>query len=509
MRATISRISAATCLFVAQWVFGCAHAAEGPKALVIVLDGLRPDYVREDLMPNVHALGKRGVVCRNHNAVFPTVTRVNSSTFSTGCYPARHGILSNGIYVPAVDKDKGFSTGNAENLTKLDDVTGGKLLTAPTLGEILESAGMTIFAASSGSSGSSFLLNPRVKGGGIVNSELVLPETAQAHVDELLGPVPEEAIPNAAANRRIVDGLLRIGIDEHQADMMFLWITDPDHTAHARGIGTLDTIAALKHVDEEVGRVLDGLKSRGLDDDVNVFITSDHGFSTQKGKDGISQLLVQHGVKKSLASTDVILADGAIYVDNRDESKIRAIVDVFQATDWVGAIFTPAANPGDVNGRVSGTFSFDSIYWNHERAGDILVDANWTEDANERGWKGTTMLQGLAGHGTSSPYDIHNTLIAAGPAIKNGVINNVPTGNVDIAPTVLHILGIQNAPVMDGRVLKEILNGGPEPESLPVSRQTESVRHELDSLVYRAVMERSTVDGHTYVDSTKVVRERR
>ena len=171
-----------------------ASAADAPKAIVIVLDGLRPDYVTQEAMPNVYALGQRGVVCANHHSVFPTVTRVNSSTFSTGCYPARHGIMGNTIYVPAVDKEKGFSTGDAKNLMKLNEVTGGKVLTVPTLGEILESAGMKLFVASSGSSGSSFLLNPHVKGGGIVNTEMVLPEFAKAHVDELLGPVPDEAI---------------------------------------------------------------------------------------------------------------------------------------------------------------------------------------------------------------------------------------------------------------------------------------------------------------------------
>ncbi|MCC6796559.1 MAG: alkaline phosphatase family protein [Candidatus Hydrogenedentes bacterium] len=498
--------------FALTFLFSCifnALAADAPKAIVIVLDGLRPDYVTPALMPNVHALGQRGVVCANHHSVFPTVTRVNSSTFSTGCYPARHGIMGNTIYVPAVDKEKGFSTGDAANLMKLNEVTGGKVLTAPTLGEILESAGMKLFVASSGSSGSSYLLNPHVKGGGIVNTEMVLPESAKPHVDELLGPVPEEAIPNAPANRRIIDGLLRIGVDEHHAELIFLWVTDPDHTAHPKGIGSPETTAALKHVDEEVGRLLSSLKAKGLDDETNIFITSDHGFSTQTGKNSIPQVLVQKGVKKSLASTDVIVSEGAIYVDNHDPKKIQAIVEALQTTDWIGAVFTKAAAAGDVNGSVPGTFSFDSIFWNHERAGDILTDANWSDDANDKGWKGTTLLQGVAGHGTSSPYDIHNTFIAAGPAIKQSLVSDVPTGNVDIAPTVLHVLGVKNAPKMDGRVIHEILQGGPDPKSLEVSRTTDTASNNVAAITYTGTLHRSTVDGHTYLDFTKVTREAR
>lgn len=484
-----------------------ADAADKARALVIVLDGLRPDYVTPDLMPNVHALGQRGVVCADHHAVFPTVTRVNASTFSTGCYPARHGILGNTIYAPEVNKEKGISTGNAENLMKLDAATNGRLLTVPTLGEILDTAGLKIFAASSGSSGSAFLLNPRVKGGGIVNSELVLPESARKHVDELLGPVPEESTPNTAGNRRIVDGLLRIGCEELDADMMFLWITDPDHTAHAKGVGTPDTASALKHVDEEVGRVLEFLKSKQLDGSVNVIITSDHGFSTQGGEANLTQLLVQNGLKKSLASTDVIVSDGAIYVANHDADAIATIVGMLQSTPWIGPIFTSAAKPGDVQGRVPGTFSFDAIHWNHERAGDILVDVTWTNEANTEGWKGKTALQGTAGHGTSSPYDIHNTLIAAGPAFKKGVVNKAPTGNVDIAPTVLHILGVKGGPPMDGRVLNEILVDGPAPASVAVKRSIETTAHVVSGVAYTAELHRSTVDGHTYLDFAQTRRE--
>ncbi len=507
MHRTIYRqVTALTFIFAGIFT---ALAADTPKAIVIVLDGLRPDYVTQDLMPNVYALGQRGVVCTNHHSVFPTVTRVNSSSFSTGCYPARHGIMGNTIYVPAVDKEKGFSTGDAENLMKLNEVTGGKVLTVPTLGEILESAGMKLFVASSGSSGSSYLLNPQVKGGGIVNTEMVLPESAKARVDELLGPVPEEAIPNAPANRRIIDGLLRIGVDELHADMIFLWVTDPDHTAHPKGIGSPETTAALKHVDEEVGRLLDSLKAKSLYDETNIFITSDHGFSTQTGKNSILQLLVQKGVKKSLASTDVIVSEGAIYVDNQDPEKIRAIVEVLQATEWIGAVFTKASTANDVKGDVPGTFSFESIFWNHDRAGDILTDANWSDDANDTGWKGTTLLQGVAGHGTSSPYDIHNTLIAAGPGIKQGLVSEVPTGNVDIAPTVLHVLGVKDAPKMDGRVVHEILLNGPDPKSLEVTRATETVSNTVASITYTSALHRSTVDGHTYLDFTKVTRESR
>ena len=74
----------------------------GYRHLLIVLDGLRPDYVTPELMPNLFALGARGVVFANHHAVYPTVTRVNASSISTGAYPETHGLLGNAVFFPSV-----------------------------------------------------------------------------------------------------------------------------------------------------------------------------------------------------------------------------------------------------------------------------------------------------------------------------------------------------------------------------------------------------------------------
>ena len=73
-----------------------AEDIEGSSSLLIILDGLRPDYVTPDLMPNLCALGKRGVVCEAHHSVFPTVTRVNSASVATGSTPAITTFMGNG-----------------------------------------------------------------------------------------------------------------------------------------------------------------------------------------------------------------------------------------------------------------------------------------------------------------------------------------------------------------------------------------------------------------------------
>ncbi|WP_204280317.1 alkaline phosphatase family protein, partial [Raoultella ornithinolytica] len=66
---------------------------------------------------------------KQHHSVFPTVTRVNSSSYSSGSYPATNGILGNTVYFPQVDKTKGLNTGEASEMEKVSAASGGHLLT--------------------------------------------------------------------------------------------------------------------------------------------------------------------------------------------------------------------------------------------------------------------------------------------------------------------------------------------------------------------------------------------
>ena len=141
------------------------------KHLLLVLDGLRPDYVTKDVMPNLHALAERGVTFTNHHAVYPTVTRVNASSISTGAYPERHGILGNSVFFPRVDARRFLDTGQRSDLERIQRDQDGVLLTAPTLGETLRAHGKKMLAIGAGTTGSVFLLNHTVSGGAIIHTD--------------------------------------------------------------------------------------------------------------------------------------------------------------------------------------------------------------------------------------------------------------------------------------------------------------------------------------------------
>ena len=472
--------------------------------LVIVVDGLRPDYVTPDVMPRLARLGGRGTVFTAHHSVFPTVTRVNAASLVTGTYPEAHGLLGNTIYIPAVNAARGLDTGVRENLEAVGRAEH-RLLTTPSLGEILASAGKTLFAVGSGSSGAVFLLDHTVAAGAIVHQEFTRPESLRARVRETLGPVPPHALPNAALNRRAVDAYLSIGLEARHPDLTLMWISDPDTTAHARGIGSAVTREALSLVDAEIGRIEDTLQAKGLLDRTNVIVTSDHGFSTHGGGFRLQAAIEPFVHTLDDGSPDIVVAEGAVNLRVRDAARVAAIVAALQKNPMVGAIFTRGSGNGAA-GAVPGTLSFDVARWNHPRAGDILVSSNWTRDVNDAGVAGKTTDPGVAGHGSSSPYDIHNTLIAAGPDFSEHAISDVPTGTVDLAPTILRLMRLPLPSTMTGRVLEEGLRGGPAPSSVRVDHLTETVKTADGG--YELTVHVSAAAGQRYLDYTEVLRRR-
>ena len=102
-----------------------------------------------------------------------------------------------------------------------------------------------------------------------------------------------------------------------------------------------------------------------------------------------------------------------------------------------------------------------------------------------------------------APYDIHNTLIAAGPALESGIEVTLPTSNVDFAPTLLYLLGLPAAPTMAGRPLTEAFRDGPE---LPAERRSAELARETPDGRYRAVARTTVVFGRRYLDAATAER---
>jgi arylsulfatase A-like enzyme len=480
--------------------------------IVFVVDGLRPDAITADDTPTLHRLRGEGVEFTNSHAVFPTVTRVNAAAIATGTQPGTNGIVGNQMYVAAVNPARAFDTASHRNLLAL-----GRVVHTATLAERLQAHGRLMAGISSGSTGSGLLLNPSAPTGVgvLVNGYLdpgktvAYPPDVSAAILAKFGPAPAKGPGRHDAAVAWSERVLReYVLPELRPAVVLNWLTEPDHTQHDAGVGSPSAREALAADDREIARVLAALDDLGLIGSTDVFVISDHGFSSNTAGVDVVAELIAAGLKAAPESTDVVLASSAqalgVHVEGHDAGRIAAIARMVQSREWGGVVFTAARAPDDPRGVADGTFALELIHLAHrERGPDLVVTFPWTSAPNTFGVRGTDLASVSGGarlwpsdHGSMSPWNVRNTLVAWGAHVKAPTRVHVPAGNVDVAPTILALLGIAEREGLDGRVLAEALAGGPDPEQIAVDTRV----HTVEAGDYRAALQVSTVDGRRYVD---------
>src|SRR6059036_2685909 len=116
--------------------------------VVVVWDGMRPDFVTEQNTPTLWKLAREGITFRNHHAVYPSATIVNGTAMVTGIYPGNSGIIANHVYRPDIDPHHAVDVELRPVVEKGDQVSGGKYIFAPTIAELVQRTGAcTIIAA--------------------------------------------------------------------------------------------------------------------------------------------------------------------------------------------------------------------------------------------------------------------------------------------------------------------------------------------------------------------------
>ena len=489
--------------------------------IVFVVDGLRPDAITAQDTPTLFRLRTEGVSFTNSHAVFPTVTRVNAAALATGAQPGTNGIVGNQMYVPAVDPRHAFDTGDYRNFRTLDQSTGGRLVLVDTLAERLAKRGLRMAGVSSGSTGSAFLLNPRAPSGVgvLVNGYLdpgktvAYPLDASATILAKFGPAPvkEAGVDRYDASVAWTQRVLRdYVLPELAPTVVINWLTEPDHSQHSLGVGSPSSREALSNDDREIARVLSTIDDLGLTASTDVFVVSDHGFSTNTAGVDVAGALIDAGLKASPDSGDVVLASSgqavALHVEGHDRERIASIVRFVQSREWGGVVFTAGRAPADPHGAVKGTFALELIHVaNAERGPDLLFTFPWSSRPNSFGVPGTDLANVSGGaklypsdHGSMSPWNVRNTFLGWGVDFKKRATVRTPVGNVDVTPTILAILGIDDRDRLDGRVLAEALEGGPDEEQVAVDTRV----HTVEAASYRAAIQVSVMNRHRYVDKS-------
>jgi len=492
MKISLSRVASCFALVVAL-VFAPDPALAKGKAehvVVVVWDGMRPDFIAPQYCPTLYGLAMDGVFFSRNHSTYITSTEVNGTSLATGMHPGRSGILANSDYQPELSVLSTFATESLDAIRRGDLLTDGNYIRAATLPEILQDAGIPTITAGSKPV---VLLHDRSwrKGSHVERQSVTLFEgkTLPRAAGEALPKVNEDKAfpttvthPNSGQDnwttRSLIRSLWRNGVPKYT----LLWLSEPDKSQHETGVGSTTSVAAIELSDKNLAEVIKALKEKSVFEKTDIMVVSDHGFSTIQRGPKIVDVLKRNGftaAKKfdNPEPDDVMVVDlgGSVmfYVVDRTESVIQRLVAFLQTSDFAGVIFSRL--------KIEGTFPLDAVrYGSTNNAPDVLIALRWSGDRNEHGAPGMMSAmdgtKGKGSHASLSAFDTRNTLVASGPDFKKGFLNEMPSGNIDVTPTVLWILGVKPPAPLDGRVLHEALATSNERVPKLVERRIEATR---------------------------------
>ncbi|MBA2291387.1 MAG: alkaline phosphatase family protein [Gemmatimonadales bacterium] len=363
------------------------------RVILISLDGFRADFLDRGLSPNLAAIADRGVRARWMTPAFPTLTFPNHYTIVTGLHPAHHGMVANTI------RDSALGVFRMSDTMANRDPRwwGGEPIWAT--------------AEKQGRRAAAFFWPGSESGAGGRAPSRWLPF--------------DDKFPDAAR----VDSVLHWASQPPGTApaITTLYYSNVDHAGHDSGPDSPDVDSAIVHVDRMVGRLVTGLRERGLTDRTNIVVVSDHGMAPRP-------------------ATKLIALDDFI-----------SLSDV-NVVEWspVGMLIPAPGRDDDVYQKLRAASPHLSVY----RRADVperfhfrdspripplilVADEGWSITSRSRvaSWR----AQG-GGHGWDNALpSMRAIFVAAGPAFRSGVVVD-PFQNIHVYSLMTHIMGLNPAP---------------------------------------------------------------
>lgn len=285
------------------------------NAIIFVADGLRGSIVDTQTAPALEKLQREGVSFPNSYSLYPTVTTANASAIATGHYLGDTGNFANTIYtgfpIHFAGGDTSVTPFLEENvvLGQMDEHFSGNYLNEITLLAAARQEGFS--TAAIGKLGPTLIMDHTKLTGeatvilddrtGLVNEKTGTAEGISLNDEvikalksaglELTPPAADK--PNSAQQEYfsavIEKAVLPIFKQRGKPFVLVFWARDPDYSQHNQldsryslvpGINGSTSLAAIRTTDETLQRLRTTLKRLDLEQTTNIFVTSDHGFST-------------------------------------------------------------------------------------------------------------------------------------------------------------------------------------------------------------------------------------
>lgn len=207
------------------------------KALLIILDGCRPDAIHTTHTPRLDSLWQTGAYTWSARTIMPSVTLPSHNTMFRSIAPEKHGVKADNIHKPSAQAFPSII-----DVAKLNNKSTAMIYSWEQLRD-LNAPGSTDFT---------YCANA-IYG---VDNDTAIATTAAAY------------------------------ITDKRPDMAVLYLGDIDIMGHLYGWMSAEQLAALELNDKAVGIVLDALDRSGLRNDYTILVQADHGgHETDHGTD--------------------------------------------------------------------------------------------------------------------------------------------------------------------------------------------------------------------------------
>ena len=422
---------------------------EAEKVVIVVFDGLRPDMIATR-MPTLADFLSGHLWFRNARSVFPSVTRVCTTSVATGTWPGGHGIVNNQFHLnydlggPFVD------TAHLDRLLQLKE-RAGAIVTCDSIGQRLAAEGLSMMAIHCGSAGSGLLINHAVRENGhrtfsVHGESATLTPEIVPGILAACGPFPKHDVPKldvvAFAGRVATE----VALARDQADVTVVWLPEPDTSFHFCGIHAEGTDRAMGAADQVFAEILETVGTGPHAGRTAVIAMSDHGQIATSELFDLARLLRADGFLAGETrdmDTDILLTGGnmgEIRPRRSDPGLVRDLGAWLMGRKEIGMVF---ADPEIVAGALSPA----TVHQTHARSAPLLYVMRSQDGPGPGGIPGIGVYTGgvpLGGgmHGGLNRYEMNTVLGVALPDGRIGEIDDTPASLTDVAPTVLDLLGV-------------------------------------------------------------------
>lgn len=404
------------------------------RAVFVCCDGLGREWVRPETTPVLHELSNRSVWCEEHNAVFPSVTRVSAASVATGCSPARHGLHGNRMGLFEAGRIVVRDVGNPDFRTHMRRATGGTLL-VPTLAARVSSAGGFI-AFSNVSPGAAYFLDPEHHGFVYHRSGSYGPGGGRLSAPDAL-EVSHDAAGDWAMTQRFCTEVLCT----RRPAVGLLWLSDPDHTLHGVPLGSPAHTDALRGAERcvlEVLRTVERLRADG--EEILLLVGSDHGQETIGDSVDLGDWLATQGLHGLVESGDVAVAGqgtaALLYATDRGRDALLGVLDAMSRAPWAAEVVVGDDLAGRGFAARGGVVAAINMARRDEPNSHGVHGQRWVVAE-----PGKPVPVGSGQHGGWGPDETKPFLIVNGAGRSPGTAGR-KTSLTDIAPTIIRFLGL-------------------------------------------------------------------